>query len=513
MTEYIIPKVRFHQGRGVRTTSNGMGDVVAVIGEFPCVSATVVSVTSYLDAVQKLNITPGVNDTYHLSKGSNNSKVIPFLQAHLASDGTTALQAGQLDPNSDYFRGAGALRRIYNDGNGAGEIIVINTSTFAYKNANPICVGSTNILDVTLDYDYHPSTGWVAPTATYTPEGSNTETSYNLNKVDVALERLKEEEFDILFPAFNIAPIKTLKTDTNPSGQLDLENYTPANRDTLQKLIDFTEVEYSRSNPVGIIFGYGDVPLANLGASVAQSGSIVGDLVSSRKIQTFKNYIPGEEGAIEVDDYVDDLKEIGLRLKAVSELNGNPNKHTTYGVVAQSLKAVGETSFMSPMESAAYYAGFIASTRVNKSMTARVIDGISDINEEILLEKGTDGYNLVANGITLFRVHNRADGTVECVNSEQPCGLDLAHLRTTAYIIKKMGYAAYLGQSNSPLNIESITALLSETRVNLENMFDIVDSISYTVERHDKNCVWVYITIYYYGIILDVEVFVDEVVI
>lgn len=513
MTEYIIPKVRFHQGRGARSLTNGMGEIVAVIGEFPCVSATVVSVSSYLDAVQKLNIIVGVNDTYHLSKASNNAKAIPFLQDHLASDGTTVLQAGQLDPNSDYFRGAGALRRIYNEGNGAGEIIVINTSTFAYKNANPICVGSTNILDVTLDYDYHPTTGWTTPTGTFVGADGETEQSYTLNKLDVALERLKEEEFDILFPAFNIAPVKTLKTDTNPSGQLDIENYTPANRDSLQKLIDFTEVEYSRSNPVGIIIGYGDVPLANLTASVQQSGSIVGDLISSRKIQTFKNYVPGEEGVLTTDNYVDDLNEIALRLKAVSELNGNPNKHTTYGVVAQSLKVAGETSFMSPMESAAYYCGFIASTRVNKSMTARVIEGISDINEEILLEKGTEGYNLVANGITLFRMHNRRDGTVECVNSEQPCGLDIAHLRTTAYIIKKMGYAAYLGQSNSPLNMEAITSLLSETRVNLENMFDIVDSISYSVKRHDANCVHVYITIYYYGIILDVEVFVDEVVI
>ena len=156
-------------------------------------------------------------------------------------------------------------------------------------------------------------------------------------------------------------------------------------------------------------------------------------------------------------------------------------------------------------------------------MTNRTLDYIDAINEDLVYindssvgntgDRKSDGYKLVEAGVTMLQCVNRSNKTSAVVNSQQPCGFDLAHLRTTAYIVKRLQLDEYLGKVNNITNIDLINNKVSSMRSLYIGMFDILDDMDYNVERAGKNCVKIYLKMVYYGIILNEVIYLDEEVI
>lgn len=451
----VIPIQKFIPGQSSPTIRVGYGDKVAVLGAFPTISKTVINVNNYTDAVQLLNIQVGINDKYHTNNASRNES--------------------QLNPTKDYFDGARALRQLFRVGssdNNISETIIINTST-----DSTVCDSqdsSIKLLNGTLEFGTAENSADAA---------SRTQNGVTLTKLDYALERLKEEEYDILLLAF-----------TPTAAQV-------------AKLIDFCKNEYRRSNPIGIVYGYGTTPRTVVKPD--DNASVVQTVINSTK---------------SVSITAEEQTAIKQQLQLFEDATVKDNHHhTLYALVPQSFKLTYEDSYLSPMESAAYYCGVIAGNRVDESMTDEVIPNVEAVNEDLVYEKtsvmggATDGYALVEKGATMFRKFGRATGDVVCVNSTQPGKdnriYDLSHIRTAAYIIRKLNLREFFGEFENRFTYDAALTKLTTIHANLLNEFErILYNISYSLQPHDNNCLDVYVQIECYDVLLQEEIYVNEVV-
>lgn len=365
-----------------------------------------------------------------------------------------------------YFSGAACLHYLFKEGrfeSTISQVIVCNYTTPVMtagsdgeqeqkcENGEPVFYTNIQSADKTTDY------------------------------LDAALEQLKGENFDILLLGF--VPTK----------------------EQLTKILEWEKDEYTNANPIGLVFGCSEKPLTVINQSVVVDKPIVDtSLVANTTSKT-----------INVGNAKEGTGVLGM-LKLFEDEAKNGNNHTLYACIPQSIKLTYENKYLTPVETAAFYAGELGKTAVDKSMTSRVIPDIENVNEDLVytISKDgsvvSDGYKLVEAGATMFRCTNRANNDYYVINSEQPCGLDIAHLRTTAYIMKRMALAPYLGDINSPTTLDTIVSQLSGLKSSILGMFDIVYNISYTVERASKNCVKIYLDIVYYGVILNEIVYVTE---
>lgn len=451
----VIPAQLFIPGKSNPAIRVGFGDRVAVLGAFPTISKTVVSVSSYSDAMELLNIKTGINDKYHTNNAQRNES--------------------QLNPTLDYFDGARALKHLFRVGsadNNVGEAIIINTST-----DSTVCASNDNtikLLNGTLEF------GNVENSADAT---SRTQNGQTLTKLDYALERLKEEEYDILLLAF-----------TPTAAQVT-------------KLIEFCKNEYRRSNPIGIVYGYGTTPRPIVKPD--ENSSVVQTVINSTKSAS----ITAEE-----------ITAIKQQLKLFEDATVEENHHhTLYALIPQSFKLTYENEYLSPMESAAYYCGVLASTRVDESMTDDVIPNVEAVNEDLVYDKSsvmggsTDGYDLVSKGCTMFKKTGRATGQVVCINSTLPGKndriYDISHIRTAAYVIRKLNLREFFGEHENRVTLDAALTKLTTIQANLVNEFsDILYNISYSLQPHDNNCLDVYVQIECYDVLLQEEIYVNEVI-
>lgn len=447
--EGIIPQTYVIPSDSTTTAQSGLGDRVAVIGAFPKVSPSLEYYTSFRSACSGLNISNSVNDIYR--------------------EYTT--KPTELLASQDYFPGAASLRYLFHAGtldNTVSSVLVCNYTRYIMttEGGDEIkCKDGEELLSINLSDD----------------------------DVKSALEQLKNEEFDILLLAF--AP--TVKQ--------------------IEMIIEWEREIYTTSNPVGVVFGTNEDQLKVINGSTQTAGVNT----DSKKIQSVIDSVVAGSEAVSFDTNTV-LKLLEPFAKAKKE---NQENHTLYACIPQAFKLSYEDKYLTPVESAAYYCGKIANLRVNKSMTNRQIEHVEAVNEDLTYTrtyvegttgddlngvKESDGYKLVAAGATMVRCTNRTNREFCVVNSQQPCGLDLAHLRTTAYIIKRLGLKPYLGKLNNITNIDLITSRLSTVKNTLIGMFDILDSIDYSVERASKNCVKIYLNLVYYGILLNEVIYVTE---
>lgn len=447
----IIPQIYVMPGASTNVPQSGRGDKVAVIGAFPKVSPSLEHYTSYLNAASGLNITVGTNDIYQKSESLERKE------------------------DTDYFMGAGSLRYLFHTGTGestVSDVIVCNYSTYALIDKNDPskgikCDGEKNLYDVELTND----------------------------KLKNALAQLKHEKFDILLLAF--APTK----------------------EQLDAIIAWERELYTRANPVGVVFGTSDQQLDVINSqTITTQSSGSGD---TKKVVSVVESVVADGFKAKTIKASDICELINGTFKNAKESNGE--NHTLYACIPQGYKLSFENKYLTPVESAAYYCGAIANLRVNKSMTNRTLDYIDAVNEDLVYindssvgntgDRKSDGYKLVEAGVTMLQCVNRSNKTYAVVNSQQPCGFDLAHLRTTAYIVKRLQLDEYLGKVNNITNIDLINNKVSSMRSLFIGMFDILDDMDYNVERAGKNCVKIYLKMVYYGIILNEVIYLDEEVI
>lgn len=464
----VIPAQIFRPGTQNPRMRNGYGDRVAIIGAFPCVSDKVVHVNSYYEALDKLNITPIVNDKYHEVEEGRVRNI------------------NALNPNKDYFDGARALKQIFREGSGennVSEATIINIST---PNGCDTDTEQTPVYNAELTFgqteaDQQSQSGGTRPNT-----DPNNIQIVRLDKLDYALERLKEEEYDMLFLAF-----------------------TPTEAQ-IKKLIKFCkESEFKRRNPIGIIYGYGTEPLEYIDDTDTHGTSIVQTVVNTTKSKTIGQNIT----AI--------LNQMDLFRTATYDEN---HHHTLYACIAQSFKLDYEEGWLSPMESAAYYCGVLAGVRVNQSMTDEVIPNVEKVNENLIYEKNsvydgqaTDGYKLVEAGVTMFRLRNRTTKEIVCINSTLPGKgkrmYDISHLRTAAYVIRRMDLREFFGEHENIITYDGILTKLTTIKTALMEAFsNILYDIEYNLVTHDNNCIDVFVKIYEYDVLLQEEIYVDEVV-
>lgn len=486
------PNVYFKSGSSRVTNASGRGDKVAIIAPFPKVSSSLEFYTSLRQARDGIGWTSGVQDTYPTEEKDKTSKL-----------------ASERDSGTGYFTGCACLKYLFKEGlheDTISEVIVCNysrqitttsdgttTAKCSPTTGNPLL--NTEIIDETKDKD-------------------GNQIDYLAN----ALEQLRGEDFDILLLGFAPTP-KQLRT-----------------------IVDWEQSMYTFANPVGLIYGTSEKPLAVYNQGSTSEKSLVQQEVSGTTINSmtdlFAEYNEATDKGIYVPDNTDDTTtttttgtteklsvietEMGI-FKDESEKKGN--HHTLYACLPQSVHLDYEAAdkYLSPVEWAAYYAGCVGVQDVNKSMTNKTIPHVDAINEKIVythsgklgsdVEKMSQGYKLLSLGVTLIDSINRSSNEYFVINSEQPCGFDIAHLRTGAYIIKSMNLRPYLGRVNNLTSVDSINTQLGLIKTSLKNSLDIVDDIAYSVIRKTKNCIYIYLDIDYYGIILNEVVYVTEQVI
>lgn len=455
LCEGIIPQVSFESGTATTNSNQGLGDKVAIIAPFPKISPSLEYYSNIRDAKRGLKWTTGINDVY--KKSTSDEK--------LAS--------------KDYFTGAACLHYLFKEGlyePTISQVIVCNYTTAVTvtddsgnttqkcENDEPIFYTGIESADKSKDY------------------------------LDVALDQLKGEDFDILLLGF-VPSMAQLK-----------------------KIIEWENDEYTNANPIGLIFGCSEdaLPVINQNASVSSdTSSVVQSIIAGTESKSMdKDMI----GAVAQDKNSEGKGILGKLELFSNESKKDGNNHTLYACIPQSVHLSYEATdkYLTPIETAAFYAGELGVTSVDKSLTSRVIPYIDGVNEDLVYTVSadetvkSDGYKLVEAGATMFRCTNRSSKDYYVVNSQQPCGLDISHLRTTAYIMKRMALAPFLGDVNNPVNLDTIVSQLSGLKNSIIGMFDNVYSINYSVERASKNCVKIYLDIVYYGIILNEIVYVTE---
>lgn len=130
----------------------------------------------------------------------------------------------------------------------------------------------------------------------------------------------------------------------------------------------------------------------------------------------------------------------------------------TAGWYCQPLQIHGAN--VSRMEATAHIAGFMATQGIGTSLTNKIIPGVTGIpdGEEMFFGKGDAGEILMNAGIQIIKPYNRNDGTYCIKNSIQPCGYDIAHVRTVAYLLRQYDLISTIGQTNDNIPIEAVKA-------------------------------------------------------
>ena len=513
------PAVRFrHAVRQKRNRGNMLGKV-CIIGAFPTVSKKLMVFNDLATARKKLEITADVHDLEKIWSDADEEYVA----------------------NPNYFYGAGALRFAFmgdTEELGASEVLVCNISTQELdSNGDPKCVDNVPQFNTSLNHD---------PRSEYyvTPTSSNIEQQYP--KLDVALSKLKSQKFDSLIFAY---PIEEAASGTTDEDGLDTGIKT-----VLLKLRDFAHDSYSVQNPLGIYLGLNIPPTAteetnntannsssgnsggnsggNTGGNSGGSGDTptVGNSItptdnsgqSTTANTTISNVVLTNDTTLSIVDSVVETnksKKIDkdLAIKYL-DLFKDPTHycHTIYAFVLSGIDTDLRKYSLGQVETAAFLAGYTAGQPADTILTQKTIPHITGVTEELNYDptfkdpegNQNDGILLLGHGATLFECKDRTTNEWCIVNSKQPCGYDIAHLRTAAYIIKQITAAPFLGKINRETTVESIDAVIASMKETMISQFPIVESISHSVEKVSATCVQIWVHINFFGIIIDEFVYV-----
>ncbi|WP_296885147.1 hypothetical protein [uncultured Methanobrevibacter sp.] len=133
-------------------------------------------------------------------------------------------------------------------------------------------------------------------------------------------------------------------------------------------------------------------------------------------------------------------------------------------------------------QSAALMAGYIASLEISKSLTSKIIPGITSVTPELNTETGTIGAKLLELSVPFLKVRNRLDNRYICLNSELPDGYDLYINRVRDYVIERIEAETLLGEPNS---IEAAEMIVEKVYTECVTDGKYLKDIIYHVEKED----------------------------
>lgn len=177
-----------------------------------------------------------------------------------------------------------------------------------------------------------------------------------------------------------------------------------------------------------------------------------------------------------------------------------------YGLISQQWKVDGVQ--LNLVETAAYYCGIVAGKKVDESMTMKYLPGVEAISPEYTFSEGEDGAKLVGYGMTIARCIDRANNKYAIVNSEQPSGLDLSIERTKDFVIRQVAFETQLGNKTKK-SVTAVRSLLETKKQLFKDTLEIIEDMSYVVEKASSNCIDVYLdSIVFGGILTKINVYV-----
>lgn len=471
------PSVLFKKGIRTKRNTSGGGSIVAIIGAFPCVSPEVQHFTDLDEARNALNVVAGVHDEEFV----------------INSD-------GDLVKNENYYYGAGALKQVFLDKTdlaGASEVVICNITTKKVKeDGSPDC---------DADGNQKYNTTLIHNQVEADPKYKLHE-KINFDKLTVAFSKLKKERFHNLVFAYPLDDTEGYIAPIVDVGDTKIEAL-------LKRYRNWTRETYTVQHPCIGYFGVTTNPSLTFGTgnnAVTVNPSVIDSLVDS-------NYsvLIDTDSAIK---YLDIFKNEAQDIHSLGALftEGSYDENSGY--------------ILNPVESVAQYAGFVAGTPVDEPLTQKVIPTVkgiglrkgtttnnsttySDVYEELNydpdIELNPDGYRLIKKGATMYECTNRATKEYSVVSSTLPCGFDLAHVRTSAYVIEQITLNPFLGKINRDTTLQAIDSVITSIKNSMVERFPIIESIAHSVEKVSTTCVKIRIHINFYGIIINEVVYVS----
>ena len=166
-----------------------------------------------------------------------------------------------------------------------------------------------------------------------------------------------------------------------------------------------------------------------------------------------------------------------------------------------------EGTDLSLVESGGYLLNTIARLSVANSLTAKVLDEVTDVNtvyDESTTPKLSE---LVGMGYFVVRNINPLEGTFEVVNSANANGLDMYITRVLAYVVNEFALRKYLGERNNAPTLSGINMECNRLLTMFRDDLQLVEGITYAVEKKNNDTVDVILnTIQFSGIITEIDV-------
>lgn len=504
----IRPAVEFHHARGNRRNGTALLGKVCIIGAFPTISDSFLRFTSWSEAAEALNINSGKNDVYYEIDSSGNEVEVDHEKVY---DGAVALRW--------------AFMKDYNDVQGASEVLICNITTqqlrYADSNGNTV---SKNAEDKVIDKDCKDDVPIYNTRLTHDPIAFDEGLVSDSDKLKIALSKLKKEKFDSIIFAYDLNNELAYYNDseleyvtiTDDGKMVDItseaekKNGIPkpiASR--LIQLRDFTHDSYNATNPIGLYIGLTVPP------------------TEEELTETNVDGTPIEQTAIKdgfsvVDSIVETNKSKDIsrkRAEMYASIFDDPihHAHSLYCLVCDGIKMEGKQHDLKPMEVASYICAVESGLPVDTIMGQRALPHMIGVPEELnydpryLSERSeqNDGIHLLAHGITVFECINRANNEWAIVNSRLPCGYDISHLRTTAYVIKQIALSPFLCKINNDVTRESVDSVIASLKDRyVERFANIISIDHHLAEKRSPSCIEIYLYFNLWGIIINECVYV-----
>ena len=162
---------------------------------------------------------------------------------------------------------------------------------------------------------------------------------------------------------------------------------------------------------------------------------------------------------------------------------------------------------LSLTESGVWLLNTIARMNVGYSLTAKVLDEVTDVNTTYDESTTPKLSELVGMGYFVIRSINPMEGTFEVVNSANANGLDMYMTRVLSYIVNEFALRKYLGERNNTATLNGISMECNRLLTMFRDDLGLVENITYAVSKKNADTVDVILnTIQFSGIITEIDV-------
>ena len=158
--------------------------------------------------------------------------------------------------------------------------------------------------------------------------------------------------------------------------------------------------------------------------------------------------------------------------------------------------------------STAYICGLIAGMDVNRSLTSKIIDGVTAVSPEYDTTAGQLGATLLSLNVPFLACRNRRTNKYYCVNSQLPDGLDLYINRTRDYVLNLITAETYLGEPNSENTVNGVITLVEGVKQQCVEDLRLLKDIVYHVEKTSSTSIDIIIdSLVFDGVITDINIY------